>query len=243
MQKVRAFFAAFRGEWFAVMSGAFSVPFAALGAFVEGEAKAIFIALAFLGSWYAAFRIFSSEHAKAQGLEVKILELESHLKPKLVCSFGINDGCYRPNTPLRDRQTPSGPSLGSWYRIRVENKSSVPITKCSGRLVSIKRGDTELLMGEMPLLPFSPQDAIDALSKTIYPNVAEYLDLLAIRESDVLLVLRGFLSAAVQWHDLFSLPGDYTLSVVVVSDGVTSEPINILFRWTLNQTTASLQQK
>ncbi len=173
----------------------------------------------------------------------RIAELETHLTPRLRCTFGMGlIGCYRPNTPLMDPRAPTQKTVGTWFRIKTESTAAMPQTGCHGRLISIKRGETEMLAGESPLLPFAPHEADDALSKTLYPNVPEYLDLLALIHGQVLLVLRGQLSNAVQWGDIFSLPGG-KLQVVVVSDNSTSPPIEILFHWTLDPVTSRLEQK
>jgi hypothetical protein len=71
----RSFIAAFRGHWLEAMSGAFSVPFAAAGVWASaaganGYATASFVALAILGAWFAAYRLWSVERNKVAELDV-----------------------------------------------------------------------------------------------------------------------------------------------------------------------------
>ena len=62
---IRAFIAAFREEWFTVISGSFSVPFVFLAAFLDNKyAQVIFLALAFSGAWFAAYRLWKLEREK-----------------------------------------------------------------------------------------------------------------------------------------------------------------------------------
>lgn len=203
---------------------------------------AIFLAGTAAISAFDVFAILPFQLWKAD--QKKIAALESALKPKIVLSFSQNDtGCYRPNTPTRNPHAPLETILSTWFRIKVRVVGIEPQTGCKGRLVSIKRAGTEFLAGETPLLPFAPHDGADSLSKTIYPNVPEFVDLLTLIPNEVLLVLRGHISPGVQWGDLFSLSSDYILRIVVVSDHLTSEPIDLLFRWTLDPVTSRIEQQ
>src|SRR5882757_6324855 len=70
---IRSFALAFRGQWFAAMSGGFSVPFTALAVFLDNKyQQAIFGCLAFAAIWYAAYTIWRIEREKVVGLEEKI---------------------------------------------------------------------------------------------------------------------------------------------------------------------------
>ena len=70
------FFRAFRGHWFEAMSGAFSVPFAALAAFTEGYAQIIFVVLAASAGGFAAYRLWSFERQK-------VCDLKEQIRPRL----------------------------------------------------------------------------------------------------------------------------------------------------------------
>lgn len=176
----------------------------------------------------------------------EINALRSRLSPRLACSFNMNDsGCIRPNTqvamPAQDNAAVTVTEIFTWFRVRVEAVGSTNIANCTARLVSIKRGDSELLAGETPPIPFAPNEGEDALSKTVSAGVPEYIDLLAANDTHgVLLPLRGHISQAVHWGDIFSLAGDYTLRVVIVSSNAPPASIKLRFRWTLRPATSQI---
>jgi hypothetical protein len=63
-----AFIAAFRGHWFAAMSGGFSVPFAFASALAGDKyVQSVLLVLAFCGAWVAAYRIWKVERERALG--------------------------------------------------------------------------------------------------------------------------------------------------------------------------------
>ena len=67
---VWSFAQAFRGQWFAAMSGGFSVPFTALAVFLDNKyQQTIFGCLAFGAVWYAAYTIWKIEREKVVALE------------------------------------------------------------------------------------------------------------------------------------------------------------------------------
>lgn len=177
----------------------------------------------------------------------QITVLKSRLAPALVCTFNMNDpGCTRPNTEVSMPSQHNGAvtvrEIFTWFRVRVEAVGSTNIANCTARLVSIKRGDTELLAGETPPIPFAPNEGYDALLKTVNAGVPEYIDLLAANDTDgVLLPLRGHISKAVQWGEIFALPGDYTFRVVIVSSNAPSASIKLRFRWTLRPATSQIE--
>jgi hypothetical protein len=169
----------------------------------------------------------------------EIARLTSQINPKLKCSFHMSDpGCVRPNTPIY-KGSPEA-IMFTWYRLRVDASGSEPITNCSGRLLSVKRGEAELLLGETPKFPFAPHEEPDALSKTIYPGVPVYLDLLSANaKHGIAPAFRGALSPAVKWNELFRYAGDYALRIGIVSANSPTATIDIKFKWTLDPATSS----
>jgi TIR domain len=57
------------------------------------------------------------------------------------------------------------------------------VASCRGRILSVKRGSSELLSGESPPLPFAHGNQIDGTT-TIHEGVPEHLDLLAVFEDN-----------------------------------------------------------
>ena len=73
MGSIKDFLLAFRGQWFAAMSGGFSVPFTALAVFLDSKyQQIIFGCLAFAAVWYAAYTIWKIEREKVVSLEGEI---------------------------------------------------------------------------------------------------------------------------------------------------------------------------
>src|SRR5882757_5744663 len=67
---IRSFALAFRGQWFAAMSGGFSVPFTALAVFLDNKyQQIIFGCLAFAAVWYAVYTIWKIEREKVISLQ------------------------------------------------------------------------------------------------------------------------------------------------------------------------------
>ena len=169
----------------------------------------------------------------------KIEDLEDRLKPKLRLAFDMNDpGCVRPHTQVK--LATGDEVVATWYRVRVEAIGSTSLTNCRGRLVSIHRGVSNLLLGETPSLRFSQGDA---LSKTVSPGLPEYLDFLVANDTHGanVAVHPNELSQAVQWSNLFDLAGDYRLRIGVVPANASPAFIDLDFHWTLAPTTCTIR--
>jgi hypothetical protein len=179
------------------------------------------------------FRLWKSDKAE-------ITRLNERITSSLKCSFTSSDpGCIRPNTIVTKSDGRKIPF--TWYRIRVEAIGPASIGRCSGRLVSVRRGDTEMLAGETPTLPFAPSEEVDSIYKIINPLVPEFLDFLAANQTNgIVLPFKGFLSQAVNWNELFRYPSDYFLKIVVVSENTPRSSIELKFSWTLDPTTSTI---
>lgn len=246
---VWAFGRVLRANWFAAMSGGFSVPFSALAVFSDQTyQQLVWAALALAAFGFAAFRIWKTEYDRTIVLQSKLDALEA--APKLRCSFSMGDpGCVRPNTAfnlsfqdgphptdIRRIQIPC-----DWYRVRVESGSTQRAVGCRGRLIWIKKDGTTVLEGEIVTLPFALAENPDAINKTIFPGAPEFLDVLGITENSVILALHKFVGASsINWDDIFSLPGEYVLRIVVVSDNAVPVSIDLLFQWTLKRATSRI---
>src|SRR6266851_6305477 len=156
----------------------------------------------------------------------KIDELEDRIKSKIRLSFSMNEpGCVRPNTYIT--AGPDKDVVATWYRIKVEALGVSALTGCRGRLVALERGSSNLLLGETPSLSFAQGDG---LSKIISPGVPEYLDFLVANDTHGahVPVVSEHLSQAVRWNELFSIPGDHRLRIVVVPRDCPPASIDLL---------------
>jgi hypothetical protein len=167
----------------------------------------------------------------------KIDELEDRIKSKIRLSFSMNEpGC------VRHKHVYVGPDkdvVATWYRIKVEALGASALMGCRGRLVALERGSSNLLLGETPSLSFAQGDG---LSKITSPGVPEYLDFLVANDTHGahVAVVSEHLSQAIRWNELFSIPGDHRLRIVVVSRDCPPASIDLLFRWNLNPRTSEI---
>jgi hypothetical protein len=178
---------------------------------------------------------------------------EPQPKAALNCSFDMSDpGCVRRNTVYTETLMLPDGGVGQprqfirqtkcdWYRIRVDAEHG-NIANCRGRLLSITRAGTQLLAGEMPILPFAPGEQPDAAAKTIHEGVPEYLDVLAIFENNHVIVAlyRGLGSSSINWNQIFSLAGDYTIKVAITSPDAARATIDLMFMWRQDRATAQI---
>jgi len=177
-------------------------------------------------------------------------ETEIKATPQLKCSFGMNDaGCVRHNTTYTEI-TGIGTSAQQtrqtncdWYRIRVDAEGG-NISNCRARLISIKRGGSDLLVGENPPLPFVHSNGPE-WTATVNEGVPEYIDLLGILydQKIVLAVPQQSRSSSIHWGDMFSLAGEYEIRVMVTAPSVTPFPVDLLLRWNLQPNTATIEIK
>jgi hypothetical protein len=110
-------------HWGALMSGAFSVPFTAVGTLFESvPAKPLWLLLAFASLVMAAYLIWAGEREKT-------IRLQARLEPKLRGSFNMYDpDCVRRNTNLQGGK-------GDWYRVKLESINDATVRDCSARLL------------------------------------------------------------------------------------------------------------
>jgi hypothetical protein len=113
----RDFVDTFRAHWLAAMSGGLSVPFALVTAFVDNApAKILFGALAFIGTWFAAYKIWSQERER-------IIKLEEELRPKIKI-LGIYEQF---NSSNAERV----------FGLEVKNDSGAEIPNCLAKVTNI----------------------------------------------------------------------------------------------------------
>jgi hypothetical protein len=100
----------------------------------------------------------------------EIDRLNARLAPKLKCTFGMDiPGCVSPDVVTNNPAKPHKPGIQlTWYRIKVETVGGINLNGCNGRLLSVRRGNKELLVGDAPVLAFTPADDRDAFDKTIH---------------------------------------------------------------------------
>ncbi|MDI2103938.1 hypothetical protein [Bradyrhizobium sp. Mp64] len=113
------------------------------------------------------------------------------------------------------------------------------ITGCQGRILSISRKNQELLGGDKPIIPFTKADAADALSKTVYSGVPEYLDILAAeRTHGIMHTMKGNRSELVDWKGMFVEEDSYYITIAVTSNEASTAEVKLKFDWTKDPATS-----
>jgi len=136
----------------------------------------------------------------------------------------------------------------NFFRVVVSaTKESQVVKNCTGFITRIEKDRKTKWGGNNAQVTFAQGEEPDALSKTIRYPVAEYLDVLAVTSRNQVfpgtkpaigLRLWPFVPSM---DEIFSLLGDYLITVVITGDGVIP-PITALlkFNWTGNWETAAL---
>jgi hypothetical protein len=168
------------------------------------------------------------------GLTKRVVDLEEQIRPKLRCSFSMDDdGCVRP--------VPAHDPIETYYRIKVEAAHNINVTGCCCRLLRIEHDSGSIISGETPILPFVAATALEAVGKTVHPDAPEYVDFICINHEDAARLILHLPSAttSVNWNGVFSRAGNHTLHVVIVSSAGSIRR-TLLFNWTGDHTTARI---
>ena len=243
---IKDFALAVLGDYWARMSGPASVPAAVLALWLSNDAAKIGFALTgFFCAWITAYRVWKPEREKNLAVAESI-----ERRARLQLSFDMNDpGCVRRNTTVsvpvtvrvRDRPDLTEQVLGQancdWYRIRIDAENG-NLPGCQAHLMSVARGGSPLLSGEVPPLPIV--HAING-TKTVHSRVPDYIDLLAIFDNTSVdfCVSAERRSSSIRWN-MFDLAGEYRIIVAVTSPDAETALLEVIFRWNLNRTTAEI---
>lgn len=158
------------------------------------------------------------------------------MRSKLRLSFNVDDaGCVQPGARLLIpiSATAAVPADVTYYRIRADSASLLPVRGCAGYLKEISRDGVPMMRADDVRLPFAPANAADTLAKRIRPDEPEYLDFLMISTNNHIVpcAYRDMGHNAVPWVELFKEPGQYRFHVVVTA-GHTASSIEVLLTWT-----------
>ncbi len=214
---------AFGSHWLTFMSGSLTVPLAVIAFFVPSGVGQVLVAItAGVCFLYASYSIWNGER-------IKVVELESRLKPKLRASFDIHDtGCVRQETPINflqevNGELQQGTAVADWYRVKVETDSAEPVSGCRGRLLSIMKDGETIFSGEPVDLTFAPGEAtLETFNKTIHNNAPEYLDFAyKVHHSGQILPSLHRAPGSVKWIEIFRHPGRYVFEIAILNPGET----------------------
>lgn len=206
------------------------------------------MAAVFLGALHFLFwRPYTREmesRSEIQNLQQAIADRESTLvegnRPKLEfeCATAIN-GC----------SVISEASFRHYFRAKVTLRCHQAVSGCFARLVQIQRAsDNHVIRNhEIDRLPFAPSRAPDSLSKTLSPEVPEFLDVLIV---DFRLGVNRVLIAAendgakpamtVENTYGFNTFEKYFLTLMTGGAGIPTQTVRLLFDWTGDHRTSTL---
>jgi hypothetical protein len=215
------------------MSGAASIPFAAIALFSTGNQRLFFAALAFVALW-----VFVGSVA------LKNLELHDKLRPKIKIECGRDVvGCHTNPTVLPiigGRGERLGQKVVRFFRAAVSSDFPGIITGCCGKIIAIERDGNLLWGGDTQVLTFAPGNATDALAKVIHES-HEFLDILLIsNEGEISMATPGYFWRFEPLNRIFSDVDDYILTIVIVGNGVGEVRARLRFHWTRNWTTSEI---
>jgi hypothetical protein len=199
-----------------------------------------------------------------KGQKARADKAETFLVPKLKCSFDMNfSGCVIRDVVLQyitnvRTLLPEGVSItaqalagylsdtvvrADYFRLKIETNNSIRVNNCHGRLLEIECEGRSLLPEPLQL-PFAPAEHADALNKTVYQNIPEYLDTIAITEANKVVIptRKHQAPSHIRYETIFSKPSDYRLRIAVVSEGAIING-DLLFRWTGDRATSKVSYK
>jgi hypothetical protein len=223
----RNFVAAFRGHWFAAMSGVFSVPFYGLAVYLDNKfAQTIFLALAFSGSWFAAYTIWRSQCERANVLDAQLIryELDVEFDPEKVPE------CHLPG------------DNGPWeqFRIKVSNRQSgKTIHRCKGTVERVEsRRFNRPYVEKVPLtwaVRFD-EDYLDLQDGDSYP-----LHVIVMFEDKGISQAEFIRRTNAHNSNPFNQVGEYQCSIVLTSDETKPKRISFTFDWTGDRSTSRIK--
>lgn len=120
------------------------------------------------------------------------------------------------------------------------------ISDCSAKILSIKKGDEIRFGGNDMDAPFAMGSDPDAFSKTLKDKFPEHIDIIAIREDNKIVDVPHNNSKSIPFtrnlSAIYADTGQYELHVVVAGSGIKSAEKRLIFNWTGNWETATLEE-
>ena len=204
--------------WGPLMSGTFSVPFAALAVFSEVRyGPLIWGAMAYCALGVMGYLFYKRAQGLQERLTPKISAIYDTSKPpcRSVSEFRFTDGRL--------------PINGMVYRIEVENISAEMIHDCEGYLAEVAFEDETAELGviNLPWSGMYPQ----ALRVDLRPNVKRQLDLIVVYEDGKVSIISPG-SPPNNRQDFFSRCGRYRFTVVIGGAESTLPPYKIRLFYT-----------
>lgn len=213
------------GTWWAIMSGAISIPLAFIALLLPGNERKIFAVLAFCALWALVIRMGWKNY--------QLLEKQKP-KFKLACSKDI-PGCTAPNHD----------HTWTYLRILATTETIVGIEGCLVHLTKIEKDGVVVFDHESRELPFAPSEDADSLAKTLSHGVQYYLDVFGIHwpRSTIFIAAangRTIFEKNKNGQYIFQDNGEYIVTVNVSGKNTPAVEMKLKLNWTRNPITTVL---
>lgn len=236
--RFRDFIRAFWPNLFALMSGGPSVPAAMLALYVDAPwAKIALWVTAFICLVLSAYFVWRPERRK-------VIKLTDKTTPKIKLTFDPLDiGCVRPDVTITFS---TGSEIAHvkaiYYRAKVEATTKKHVHNCRGRVVSITKNGKIVVAGESLIVTFAPAENPDSTDKSVYEEVSEYLDFLAILENNTIsITTKNFVRpSTLRWEEIFQEPANYVFELAVTSPDTVTASSRVCLDWTGDWRTAKV---
>lgn len=193
----------------------------------------LFVALAAL--LFACFRVWQREHRQIAERDAKIQELTDRLNPKQALEFSCGpdvEGSVVDPVDKQEYVDREGRHFhkGRWFRVVVRARSENPIKNCRARLVRVRGSSVNRSFDADPLT-WAPGTHANP-PREIRVSPSEAFDVIWVSQFGRLL----FGTPGLQWNyekanELFPVPGDYQIMVVVTGDSIAPHELTLNFQW------------
>jgi len=225
----RNFVAAFRGHLGAAMSGAFSVPFYGLAVYLDNKfAQTIFLSLAFLGSWFAAYTVWRAQCERANSLDTQLLRYELDVEYD---SDPKNSKCHNIGTN------------GPWEQFRLivaNSRSGKTIHRCKAFVTAVESRSLNRPYPDNIPLTWAILHNLHEID--LQDGEKQILNLIVMVDRST-----GTFAEFVARTDAHNAPhpfhatGDYRCHITLTSDETKPKYISFTFHWTGQRSTSSIR--
>ncbi len=203
------------GDWWAITSGAASIPFAILSAFNFGSQRRILAVMAFVTLWIGFYRLANKARPK-----LRIIK----------CALTVP-------TPIVITDSRGGifTATARYFRIHVKAECIGQVKECQAHLTRIERNGEMLWGDDNAPLTFAPGPREGELTRAISNKLTEFIDVLMVTHDGRLCPgtqNRVWKYPPRQFHEIFSEHGEYTLMIVLTGHDTASVEASLKFSWT-----------
>jgi hypothetical protein len=219
-----------RDYWAPLMSGGFSVPFAALAVFADSKfGQIIWGAMAVSAGLFSGYLVWAKEHAEVR-------RLNEVLRPRLKLSLIDERDPHKPEDMANLPGQEPGTHPGHFIHLWPQNLSPFPLRNGTVQLRSIERDESGQWktagshINGQPLrwASASPEDRF--VPRDLIPGARQLVDLFNVGERDQMLKL----NVREVYPSPFFEKGIYRIRALVSAEGAPTEQCSVIVEWTGN---------